>query len=134
MAGFYAFWQDCARFGETLPPPSRRIPVVISQDDATHLMCYYGTRERISVHAFAPGIASHVRRCAFCRQRTGAIRACCAATGATVHKRFRKTSRRGGKESNGDQGRRRAQGYAEGGMPAVQRVCCRAIEDAQIRD
>lgn len=32
MAGFYAFWQDCARFDGTLPPPSRRILVVISQN------------------------------------------------------------------------------------------------------
>jgi hypothetical protein len=36
MAGFYAFWQGCARFGETLPPPSRRIRLVISQDGTAH--------------------------------------------------------------------------------------------------
>ena len=32
MAGFYAFWQDYTRFDGTLPPPSRRILVVISQN------------------------------------------------------------------------------------------------------
>src|SRR5215831_9718128 len=116
----YAVRQGRARpFGDIGHlPPSRRIPVVISQRGTPARYTSAGTNEAF-VHAPAPGHSCHVHAaamdgCRACAIPAGARTTATATTGAGLCPGILQDPRGRGKEGGRDQGRGRPKGDTEG--------------------